>query len=568
MRHRTRSRPSSAPNRAADPVGGYARAVISGRIATNSLVKQACARHFRDISTGKHRGLRYSATLARWAIQFFRNLSHSKGQWAGHPFELAPWQAFIIGSLYGWRRADGTRRFRTAYIEIPRKNGKSTLAAGLALLLGFFDDEPGAEVYTTATKKDQARIVFEEARRMVLRSRAIQGQVVAKVNVLHDAALTGCKLEPLGADSDSLDGLNIHGAIVDELHAHKTRGMVDVLETGTGSRRQPLIFYITTAGFDRESVCWEHHQFAAMVLDSAEALDDTLFAFIAGADPGDDWQDPAVWTKANPNLGVSVMRDDLERKVQRAKDMPGAVNAFRRLHLCEWTEVADRWLELAVWDKGRIPVDRAALRGRPCVAGLDLASTLDTTALVLIFPDGAGGIDVLPWFWIPDEGLRLRVRRDRVPYDVWRDQGLLEVTPGNVTDYSRVKARIVELLSEFDLREITFDPWQATQLAGELQADGAPMVAFRQGFASMAAPTRELERLILDGKVRHGGHPILRWQASNVAVAQDAAGNMKPDKARSRDRIDGVVALIMALGRLGVVTGPGSAYSDHRLMVI
>ena len=550
-----------------DPITAYARDLVAGGVPACAAHVKAGARHLRDLEDGPARGLRWSPTLAVWSIRFFERLAHSKGQWAGQAFQLSPWQAFIIGSLYGWRRKDETRRFRTAYIETARKNGKSTLAAGLGLLLAFFDDEPGADVYTAATKKDQAKIVFEEARRMVLRSPGLQSVIRPMVNNLH-AEATASKLEALGADADSLDGLNIHGAIVDELHAHKSRDMVDVLETATGARRQPLIFYITTAGHDKNSVCWQHHQLAAMVLDDS-ALDDTLFAFLTGVDDGDAWDDPAVWAKANPNLGVSVMLDDLERKAARVRNMPAALNAFRRLHLCEWTEVADRWLDPVVWDAGAVSVDRAALAGRPCVAGLDLAATGDTTALVLVFPDEAGAVDVLPWFWIPDEGLRLRVRRDRVPYDVWRDRGLLEVMPGNVTDYARVRAALVALLEEFDVREIAYDPWNATQIAVELQSDGATMVQFRQGMASMAGPTRELERLILDRKLRHGGHAVLRWHATNVAVIQDSNGNMRPDKSRSRDRIDGVVALIMALGRLGVIGGGGrSAYDDHRLMVV
>jgi phage terminase large subunit-like protein len=553
--------------KAPDFVGKYARRVVEGHEPASQLHRAACARHLADLDTGAERGLDFDRAAAAWSIDFFRHLEHSKGQWAGHPFALEPWQQFIVGSLFGWTREDGTRRFRTAYIEVPRKNGKSTLAAGIGLRLAFFDREPGADVYCAATHRAQAKIVFGETQRMVRQHAGLRRRIGVRVGSLYALDGGGSKLEPLGADSDALDGLNIHGALVDELHAHKTRGMLDVLDTATGARRQPLIFYITTAGFDRHSVCWEQHAYSAAVLDGLP--DDTLFAFFANADTGDAWDDPATWRKANPNLGVSVMLDDLERKAARAAEMPGALNAFRRLHLCEWTEVAERWLDMTVWDAGATPpVDRAALRGRSCVAGLDLGSTDDASALVLLFPDNDGSVAVLPFFWIPEEGLRQRVRRDRVPYDRWAELGLLDMTPGNVTDYARIHARVLALAEEFDVREIAFDPWHATQLATELAGAGAPMVAFRQGFASMAAPTREFERLVLDRKLRHGGHPILRWHATNVSVAQDAAGNRKPDKGRSREKIDGIVAAVMALGRLGAADASRSAYGDHRLMVV
>jgi phage terminase large subunit-like protein len=377
------------------------------------------------------------------------------------------------------------------------------------------------------------------------------------------------KLEPLGADSDTLDGLNIHGAVIDEVHAHKNRNMVDVIDTATGARRQPLLFEITTAGYDRQSVCWDHHTYSAKVLEGI-IQDDTWFAYIACADDGDDWADPKTWAKANPNLGVSVHIDDLKRKCEKAKEMPSAQNAFRQKHLDEWTEQAERWISIDKWDdcKERRP-DRELL-GELCFGGLDLASTRDITALVLAFPD-EGSFDLLCRFWVPEEGMRERVKTDRVPYDVWQREGLLKTTPGNVTDYEFIREEIRQLAAKYEIREIAYDRWGATQLATQLQEDGAEMVEFGQGFASMAAPTKELERLMLEGSIRHGGNPIMRWMASNVAVKRDPSDNMKIDKSKSTEKVDGMVALAMAVGRAIVYLkeeSTESVYESRDLLVL
>jgi phage terminase large subunit-like protein len=302
------------------------------------MVRLACERHLDDLAEGAGRGLRFDLAAARHAIEFFGFLRHSKGEWAGQTFELAPWQAFIVGALFGWKRNDGLRRFRTAYCAVPRKNGKSSIAAGIGLYLLVADREQGAEVYSAATSRDQARIVFDEAKRMVASSPALRRRVDMLINNLH-VAPTNSRFMPLSSDSSTMDGLNVHGAIIDELHAHKTRNVVDVLETATGARRQPLLFEITTAGYDRHSICFEHHDYSLKVLQGI-VRDDAWFAVIAGAEEGDDWTDPEVWRKANPNLGRSVKEDDLRRKAEKAIALPGAQNAFRRMHLNEWTEQA------------------------------------------------------------------------------------------------------------------------------------------------------------------------------------------------------------------------------------
>jgi phage terminase large subunit-like protein len=543
----------------------YVDDVLQERTVVSRRVRQAVKRHVEDLETGKSRGLRFDKRAAARVLDFFSLLRHSKGEWAGEPFVLSPWQAFILWVLFGWKRPDGTRRFRTAYIEIARKNGKSTLAAGVALYLFAADREPGAEVYTAATKRDQARIVHGEAIRMVQSSPAL-GRFIDIFKDNLSMIRTASKYEPLGADADTMDGLNVHGAIIDELHAHKTRNLWDVLETATGARRQPLIFAITTAGFDRQSVCWQQHDYGEKVLDRV-IEDDAYFAFIAALDPEDDWTDHTVWIKANPNLGVSVKPENLEEQCAKAQSLPAAQNAFRRLRLNQWTEQSERWIDLAVWDEGAEDVNVQSLLKRRCFGGLDLSSTTDLSSFVLIFPPDEENPEE-PWqilcrLWMPAENVRRRVDRDRVPFDVWIRQEFIEATEGNVIDYDVIRKRIHQDRDLYDIREIAFDRWNATQLCSQLTSDGLEMVPFGQGFASMAAPTRELEKLIVGRQLIHGGHPVLRWMASNVAIKQDAAGNLKPDKAKSSDRIDGIVALTMAIGRAIVQSEPTSVY-EHR----
>jgi phage terminase large subunit-like protein len=532
-----------------DPVTAYARSVSEGPVLANHLARLACERHLDDLASGAGRGLRFDLAAARHAIEFFGFLRHSKGEWAGEAFILAAWQAFIVGSLFGWKRSDGLRRFRTAYCAVPRKNGKSSTSAGIGLYLLVADNEQGAEIYSAATTRDQARIVFDEAKRMVASSPALRRRVEPLINNLHVAG-SASRFMPLSSDSSTMDGLNVHGAIIDELHAHKTRGVVDVLDTATGARRQPLLFEITTAGYDRHSICFEHHDYSIKVLDGV-LPDDSWFAYIAAADEGDDWTDPKVWRKANPNFGISVKEDDLARKAEKAIALPGAQNAFRRLHLNQWTEQAERWIDMAAWDACAFPVDLEQLRGRPCFGGLDLSTTTDVTALAWIFPPGHDGElwRVLSRYFVPEDHLRKRAERDRVPYDLWTRQGFIEATPGNVVDYGAIEQRIRADAALFDVKEIAYDPWNATHIALRLQEEGAKMIEFRQGFRSMAAPTRELEKLIVSQKLAHSGNPVTRWMAANVAVAQDPAGNLKPAKDKSTERIDGIVALIMAIGR-------------------
>ena len=534
----------------------YIKDVVGRRIVVGQRVRQCVNRHVRDLETGKKRGLHFDRKAAQHVLDFFSLLRHSKGEWAGEPFVLSPWQAFILWVLFGWKRTDGHRRFRTGYVEIGRKNGKSCLAAGVGLYLFAADKEGGAEVFTAATKRDQARIVHGEAVSMVRMSPGLQRHIqVFKDNL--SMVRTNSKYQPLGADADTMDGLNVHGAIIDELHAHKNRNLWDVLETATGARRQPLVFAITTAGFDKHSVCYQQHDYGEKILDGIIA-DDAYFAFIASLDPEDSWTDRTTWIKANPNLGISVKGESLEEQCAKAEFLPAAQNAFRRLRLNQWTEQADRWIDLSVWDTGAHPVNAAELTKHTCFGGLDLSTTTDVSAFVLVFPPGdrSGLWKVLCRFWIPKDNIAKRVQRDRVPYDAWVQQGLIEETDGNVTDYSFLKTRILEDAQRFNLKELAVDRWNSSQLVSELAQEGIQIFPFGQGFASMSGPIKELERLIVGRQISHGGNAVLRWMASNVSVRQDPAGNLKPDKSKSTEKIDGVVALVMAVGRAVLHTDP------------
>ena len=546
-----------------DPVTTYARHVIKGKILTGELVRLACQRHIDDLKSGLARGLRFDKNAALRAIDFFPLLQHSQGEWAGGPFNLESWQKFIVGSLFGWKRADGTRRFRTAYNEIARKNGKSTISAGVGLYLFDGDDEPGAQVYTAATKRDQARIVHSEAVRMVKASPALRSHIrVFKDNLNIEA--TASKYEPLGADSDTLDGLNVHGSIIDELHAHKNSGMVDILETATGARRQPLNFEITTAGYDRHSICWQHRDYSEKVLRGI-IQNDAWFAYIATMDKGDRWDDEACWGKANPNLGVSVKLDGLRDMARKAAELPSAQNAFRQKHLNEWTEQAERWLPMDLWDEGATPaIDLAELAGKECWGGLDLASVSDIASLCLVFPDEVSGEwTVLWWNWVPREGARRRADRDRVPYFDWAHAGQIIMTDGDVTDYDVIRDTIKTVAETFNVKEIAYDRWNASQLVTQLTGDGLTMVPTGMGYASMNAPSKELETLIVGRKLKHGGDPVARWAASNVTAEKDAAGNTKPSKGKSTEKIDPIVALVLAISRAMVARDSGSVYETR-----
>lgn len=477
--------------------------------------------------------------------------------------------------LFGWRRPDGTRRYRRTFWEIPRKNGKSTIASGVALYLTFADNEPGAEVYAAANDKDQAAIVFNEAKQMVVAA----PELSARSSLYKDAIFVPeflSRLKVLSSKPGGKHGLNPHAILYDEIHEAQDRELYDVLTTGSGSRRQPLEFVITTAGYDVLSICYELHDYALKCIEGI--IEDPHFlpvVYAAAAD--DDWKDEGTWYKANPNLGVSLSLEYFRGEFKKACQSPGRENAFKRLHLNIWTEQATRWLDLDDWKAcNRRTLTLAQLAGRVCYGGLDLSKTTDLSALVLVFPFtpeeeaeyGGPGYHVVPWFWVPAESADKRAKRDRVPYPQWIKDGRITATEGNVVDYRFIRRDIVALSKQFDIREIAYDRAFATELVQNLQdEDGLTMAEFGQGFLSMAAPTFELERLVTSKRINHMGEPVLRWMASNVVVRQDPAGNLKPDKGKSRERIDGIVALVMAIGRASVRGNDVSVYETRGLTV-
>ena len=494
-----------------------------------------------------------------------RNLTHIEGELAGKPLVLEPWQRAIVGCVFGWFRPNGLRRYREVFQYVPRKNGKSTLLGGLINLVALCDEEPGAQIYSAAAEREQAALVYRQAKGMLLNNPSLESlvKVYATYKSIEYPGQTVYKA--LSADADTKHGFNTHFCAVDELHAHPNRELVDVLDTSMGSRRQPLMWYITTADWDRESICNEKYDYACKVRD--RVIDDPSFlpaVFEASAD--DDWTSEATWRKANPNLGVSLSLEYLQRECQRAQDIPGYENTFKRLHLNIRTQNDVRWIRIEDWDRGEAAIDEESLAGRPCYGALDLSSKLDVSAWVMVFPplSGERSWRVLPRFYVPEDGARKRERLDRVPYLTWSTQGFVTLTPGNVIDYEFIKARIAEDARKFDLQEIAYDPWNATQIAIQLQDSGAKVIEFNQGFRSMSEPTKELEKLIVQGNLAHGGNPVLRWMASNVSVETDPAGNVKPSKRKSTERIDGIVALVMAIGRAIAQPPPTQSVYESR----
>jgi phage terminase large subunit-like protein len=473
-----------------------------------------------------------------------RNCAHVKGEWAGQKLELQPWQREIIDPLFGTVAKDGRRQYRTALIGIPRKAGKSTLGAALALRLLFRDGEPGAEVYSAAADRDQAAIVFEIARGMVEANAGM-----AKLAKVYRRSIvvprTGSTYKVLSADAYTKHGLSPHGVIFDELHAQPNRELWDVLTTGQGARRQPLTIAITTAGYDRESICWELYDYGRKV--QAGVIDDPTFFFRWwGVEADEDWEDEEVWERAQPNLGISVSREFLRSEARQAKHQPARQNTFRRLYLNEWTQAVDRWIDLGAWDDSAGVVLESRLEGKSCFGGLDLASSTDIAALCWDFPSDDGH-DAIWRFWIPEEKLSDLDGRTGGQASVWVRDGFLNTTPGNVIDYRAILSQIDEDAQRFDVVGIAYDRWGMTQLSQDLQDAGMMVVAFGQGFASMSAPTKEWERLILEQQYRHGANPVMRWMVDNIVVRTDPAGNLKIDKGRSTEKVDGAVAAVMAL---------------------
>lgn len=512
----------------------------------------------------------YDKAKADRAVTFINNLSHTKGKWAGKRFDLLPWQEQIVRDLFGIVKEDGNRQFLTAYIEIPKKNGKSELAAAIALYLLYADNEASAEVYGAACDRNQASIVFDVAKQMVQMSRPLEkrSKIMGATKRIVNYSNAGF-YQVLSAETGTKHGLNVSGLVFDEIHAQPNRHLYDVLTKGSGdAREQPLFFIITTAGTDRNSICYELHTKALDILNGRKK-DTSFYPVVYGLSDEDDWNDEANWLKANPSLGHTIGIDRVREAYQQALDNPAEENVFKQLRLNMWTSSSVAWIPEHVYAKGNDPIQYDSLRGRSCYAGLDLSSTSDITAFVLVFPPRfeEENYIVLPFFWLPEDTLELRCRRDHVLYDVWERQGYIKTTEGNVVHYGFIEKFIEDLSEIYHIKEIAYDRWNATQMVQNLEGMGLTMVPFGQGYKDMSPPSKELYKLMMEGKIQHGGHPVLKWMGQNVVMRQDPAGNIKPDKEKSVEKIDGIVALIMGLDRcIRHQTEEGSVYDERGIL--
>lgn len=543
-----------------DPATAYARSVLSGDTPAGKLVKLACQRHLNDLGRQGTVGFPFVWRPGKSAIfaQFCLLLRHYKGRFKNQPFELAPFQLFIGGLIFGWVHKDtGLRRFRTAVIRVPRKNGKTAFAAALALYLLSMDGEAGAEVYFAATKRDQAKLGWSDACKFLKYCPAsMKARFVERQNILEFPS-ADAKLVPLSGDSETQDGLNPHAAICDETHQWPDRDLWDALEDGMGAREQPLMVDISTAGTDTSSFAYETHKRGEDVL-AGTLEDDAFFCFVAMADKEDedDYKNPAVWEKANPALGTVKSYDYMQSQLKVVEATPSKLTTFLTKQLNVWTNSAERWLDPDDWRRGNADDLAERLKGRKCHGAVDLGKVNDLSAFALIFPPdqvyAAIGIKkyaMLCWHWCPGDDIPTRSREHRVPYDAWERAGWIERMPGNTTDYAMIRARVTEICPAYQVQDIAFDRMFAGETVQGLQDAGLVMVEFGQGFLSMAGPTAEFERLVKSGQILHADNPLLSWEAGNVCCEVDAAGNIKPSKKKSREKIDGIVAGVMGLGR-------------------
>jgi phage terminase large subunit-like protein len=549
----------------------YIADVLAGRVLTSKLVRLQIERHVRDLKDGKARGLYFDRKEAQDVIDFFPLFTAGiDGDYYEVPITLDPaWQA-LLWILYGWKRKDAKgkkrRRFRVAYSEMGAGNLKSLILSGLCLyeLRGF--GVPGACVYSAATDRKTAKRVFDTASTMVGFSDYLRSHLIVQKDNICDPE-TNSKFEPCAAEDNNLQGLRPSFVCIDELHAHKSDGVWNAFYSRLDKCAEPLMFAITNSGFDQNSVCYKQREYSEKVLNGL-VPDDSWFAWICGLDPEDiedpaGWENEKLWPKANPCWGTAINLEKMRQQAIKAKGDPSSLNTFLRFRLCVWTTNFSHWMPMDKWDACNFAIERELLRGRRCCGALDLSTTTDIAAFVLVFEpiDGDPRWHVLPYFFLPRDNIVPRSKRDRVPYDLWARQGLFELTDGNIIDYGFIRAKVNKLREEFDIADIGFDRWNATDIITKLrEEDSAEMVEIGQGFASMSAPTKRLMELVLRGEIAHGGNPILRWMASNVIAKIDPAGNIKPDKGKSREKIDGIVALIMAISRL--MATPETPYTD------
>lgn len=513
----------------------------------------------------------YDKKKADRAVTFIENLCHTKGKWAGTPFWLLPWQEQLIRDIFGIVKPDGNRQFRTAFVEICKKVGKSELAAAVALYLLYADNEPSAEVYGAAADRQQASIVFDVAKQMVEMSPALmkRSKLMAATKRIVNYGNAGY-YQVLSAEVGGKHGFSVSGLVFDEIHTQPNRQLYDVLTKGSSDARQnPLHFIITTAGNDRHSIAFELHTKAVDILEGRR-VDPTFYPVVYGLKDDEDWEDEANWYKVNPSLGYTVDIERLRDAYREAKQNSADEITFKWLRMNMWVSSTTAWIPDAIYMRGNEPIDMDALEGRDCYAGLDLSSTGDITALVLMFPprDMDEKYIVLPFFWVPEDTIPRRVKANSVPYDVWEKQGHILATEGNVIHYDFIEKFIYDLAEKYHILEIAVDRWNATQMIQNLEGEGFTIVPFGQGFSSMSAPTKEFYRLLMEGQIIHGGHPVLRWMAGNVVIDTDPAGNIKVTKAKSKEKIDGIVAAIMALDRCIRQEGQGGSVYDERGLLV
>lgn len=530
----------------------YMDDVRSGKRLAGKWEKRAVERQFKDLEKFDRDESPYywNEAEAVRVCRFIELLPHTKGELAGQSIQLEPWQVFNLTTIFGWRRRENGeetlyRRFRRVYIEVARGNGKSCLSSGVALYCLVADRELGAEVYSFATTRDQAAIVFNDAKQMANKTPSLRKKFGLEV-LAHSLVVMGSNssFKPQSAEGSTLDGLNTHFAVIDELHAHKTRAVYDVVETSMGKRKNSLLWCITTAGFDTTGICYEVRSLCTKVLDGA-VEDETQYAVIYAMDDEDEWNSETALIKANPNWGVSVQPEVILANMRKAEVMPSAANNFKTKHLDVWCNAGSAWMDMVAWNANKVPITLDELEGCECYIGLDLASKEDITAKVRLFKKGNGTFFVFPEFYLPEEAIK---RSPNSQYGGWVNEGVLIETEGSITDYSVVKEGLIDDLTRFNVVAIAYDPWNATQLATEFGANGAPMVEFRNTVQKVSDPMKSLFAYVIGGKIKHDGNPALTWMMSNVVARVDAKDNIFPRKERKENKIDGAVALIYALG--------------------
>jgi len=540
-----------------DPVTRYAKWALKNKNAVGPHVRDACQRHLNDLIQAPSRGFFFDLEKVNRAIGFFKDvLCLNGGEFEGQPFELGDWQAFIVGSLFGWVNSEGHRRFRVAYIETAKGSGKSPLAAGIGLYGLVADNEPRAEIYAAATKKDQAMILFRDAVAMYQQSPILKNALVpsgigaSTWNLAYHKS--GSFFRPISAD-DGQSGPRPHIALLDEIHEHKTSNVVEMLRAGTKSRRQALILMITNSGHNKTSVCWNYHDYTAKVC-AGTLEDDSHFGYVCALDEGDEpLKNEKCWAKANPSLkyglpGVKYLRE----QVTAARGMPSKESVVRRLQFCQWVEAESPWISSRVWMQNYEVFTPESLVGRRCYAGLDLSSTQDLTSLQLLFPPEGEDKNwrLLSYFWLPGDALIEKEDQDHVPYTVWRTAGYLETFSGRAINKMAIVKRLVQIADMYDLQKVAYDRWLIEEFKSRLDEEGVtlPIEPFGQGFKDMAPAVNEFERLLLEGQIKHNGNPVMTWNAANAVVTTDPAGNRKITKEKATGRVDGIVAAVMAVG--------------------